>query len=115
MFMDITTPVLTTLRMMGIMQERLRDLIREDPRSEAQIARELGLSERRFNHYITGRSRLPSALLSPLCEVLGTHPNYLFGWSNEVRPKCPNTGMHTAALEERIRKLELALQSYRKR
>lgn len=115
MYLDTTTVFRTTPRMVGIMEERLRELIRQDARSEAQIARELGLSERRFNHYVGGRSRLPSALISPLCEVLGTHPNYLLGWSNEIRPKSPNTGMQAAALEERLSRLEAALKGYRKR
>lgn len=98
---------------MSVLLTRLQGLVRADARSESQIADELGLSPRRFNHYVQGNRALPTKYVSDVCRVLGTHPNYLYGWSNEKRPINLDVGNSSAAVEEQLRILQRILSNCR--
>ncbi|MFN4009865.1 MAG: helix-turn-helix domain-containing protein [Pannonibacter sp.] len=45
--------------------------------SNAEVARRVGLSERRYAHYVSGKREPDLATLVRIAEVLGTTPNWL--------------------------------------
>lgn len=47
--------------------------------SNAEVARRVGLSERRYAHYVSGKREPDLATLVRIAEVLGTTPNWLLG------------------------------------
>lgn len=47
--------------------------------SNAEVARRVGLSERRYAHYVSGKREPDLATLVRIAEVLGTTPNRLLG------------------------------------
>ena len=47
--------------------------------SNAEVARRVGLSERRYGHYVSGRNEPDLSLLVRIAEVLQTTPNDLLG------------------------------------
>jgi transcriptional regulator with XRE-family HTH domain len=64
--------------------------------SQAEAARRVGLSERRYGNYISGRREPDLATLVRIAELLGTTPNKLLG-TEEGAPAGPKT-----AAKERI-------------
>jgi transcriptional regulator with XRE-family HTH domain len=48
--------------------------------SNAEVARRVGLSERRYAHYASGRNEPDLALLMKIADVLRTTPNDLLGF-----------------------------------
>ena len=53
--------------------------------SNAEAARKLGLSERRYSHYVTGAREPDLATVVRISKVLGTTPNELLGFGEGVR------------------------------
>jgi transcriptional regulator with XRE-family HTH domain len=53
--------------------------------SHAEIARRIGLSERRYAHYVAGRNEPDLATLVRIAKVLETTPNELLGFGPEVK------------------------------
>lgn len=49
--------------------------------SNAEVARKLGLSERRYSHYVTGAREPDLAMVVRIAKTLGTTPNELLGFS----------------------------------
>lgn len=47
--------------------------------SNAEVARRVGLSERRYAHYVSGKREPDLVTLVRIAEVLGTTPNWLLG------------------------------------
>lgn len=56
---------------------RLRQRAEELGISNAEVARRVGLSERRYAHYVSGKREPDLATLVKIAEVLGTTPNWL--------------------------------------
>src|SRR5690348_6950354 len=53
--------------------------------SNAEVARKLGLSERRYSHYVTGKREPDLAMVVRIAKTLGTTPNDLLGVSDGVK------------------------------
>jgi transcriptional regulator with XRE-family HTH domain len=64
--------------------------------SQAEAARRVGLSERRYGNYVSGRREPDLATLVRIAEVLGTTPNKLLG-AEQAGPAGPK-----ATAKERI-------------
>jgi transcriptional regulator with XRE-family HTH domain len=50
--------------------------------TSAEVARRLGLSERRYSNYVTGNREPDLAMLTRIAKILGTTPNELLGVFN---------------------------------
>jgi transcriptional regulator with XRE-family HTH domain len=70
---------------MELFATRLRKRASELGISNAEAARRVGLSERRFAHYVTGAREPDLATLVRIARVLETTPNELLGFG--VEPK----------------------------
>jgi transcriptional regulator with XRE-family HTH domain len=53
--------------------------------SHAAIARRIGMSERRYAHYVTGRNEPDLATLVRIAKALQTSPNELLGFAAETK------------------------------
>ncbi len=53
--------------------------------SHAEIARRIGISERRYAHYVAGRNEPDLATLIRIATVLQTTPNELLGFGPEAK------------------------------
>ena len=62
---------------------RLRSRLEQLGRSQSEVARSLGLSARRFGHYVNDKREPDYATLARICEKLSTHPNYLLGFDED--------------------------------
>lgn len=80
-------------------------------RSEAELARRLGVQERRLNHY-KGRSEPDYHMLTRICEALQTHPNYLLGWTEEIEPRYLDSVSKLGALQAEIAALRKSLRAF---
>ena len=54
--------------------------------SHAEIARRIGLSERRYAHYVAGRNEPDLGTLGRIAQTLGTTPNELLGFGSDTKP-----------------------------
>ena len=52
--------------------------------SHAEVARRVGVSERRYGHYVAGRNEPDLATLLRIAGVLQTNPNVLLGYDAET-------------------------------
>lgn len=64
---------------MDIFATNLRQRAQEFGLSNAEVARRVGLSERRYAHYVSGRNEPDLAMLVRISEVLQSTPNQLLG------------------------------------
>lgn len=64
---------------MEIFAANLRRRALELGLSSAEVARRVGLSERRYAHYASGRNEPDLAMLIKIAEVLNATPNLLLG------------------------------------
>jgi transcriptional regulator with XRE-family HTH domain len=62
---------------MQVFAQRIRERARELGLSDAEVARRVGLSERRYGYYATGEREPNLATLVRICEVLAATPNDL--------------------------------------
>lgn len=69
---------------MNIFSERLRECAKQLGISNAEAARRVGLDERRYAHYASGRREPDLATLKTISQVLGTTPNWLLGVVNQM-------------------------------
>lgn len=69
---------------MDILASRLRDRARQLGISNAEAARRVGLDERRYAHYASGRREPDLMTLKAIAERLGTTPDWLLGASSKV-------------------------------
>ncbi|MCP5073670.1 MAG: helix-turn-helix transcriptional regulator [Rhodobacteraceae bacterium] len=60
--------------------ERLRLRAGELELTDAEVARRVGISARRNNHYVTGRNEPNLDTLIKICRALNTTPNQLLGF-----------------------------------
>lgn len=64
---------------MDVFGQRLKDRARHLGISNAEAARRCGLDERRYGHYVAGRTEPDLATLVHIAQTLGTTPNWLLG------------------------------------
>lgn len=69
---------------MSILSKRLRERAKQLGISNAEAARRVGLEERRYAHYASGRREPDLATLKSISETLGTTPNWLLGVPNGI-------------------------------
>jgi transcriptional regulator with XRE-family HTH domain len=69
---------------MDTLAKSLRKRAEELGLSHAEIARRVGLSERRYAHYVAGRNEPDLATLVRIATVLETTPNELLGFGKEI-------------------------------
>ncbi|MDF1671834.1 MAG: helix-turn-helix transcriptional regulator [Roseovarius sp.] len=74
---------------MDIFAKKLRERAKQLGISNANAARRIGLDERRYAHYASGRREPDLLTLVKIAETLDTTPNWLLGISNyqEEEPK----------------------------
>ncbi len=70
---------------------RLRERARQLDMSDAEVARRLGISERRYGNYVTDEREPDFDLLPKICRALETHPSYLFGFTAD--PSEPDSSL----------------------
>lgn len=68
---------------MEILSQRLRERAKQLDISNAEAARRVGLDERRYAHYASGRREPDLATLVRIAEKLGTTPNWLLDVSSK--------------------------------
>ncbi|OYU48154.1 MAG: transcriptional regulator [Rhizobiales bacterium PAR1] len=64
---------------MDIFAKRLKERAKQLGISNAEAARRVGLDERRYAHYASGRREPDLATLKAISEALGITPNWLLG------------------------------------
>lgn len=64
---------------MEIFAKRLRERAKQLALSDAEVARRVGLAERRYGHYVRGSREPDFATLLRICSALGVTPNDLLG------------------------------------
>lgn len=64
---------------MDIFAKRLQERAKQLGISNAEAARRVGLDERRYAHYASGRREPDLATLVKIADALGTSPNWLLG------------------------------------
>jgi transcriptional regulator with XRE-family HTH domain len=70
---------------MDVLGRALRARAKELGLSHAAIARRIGMSERRYAHYVTGRNEPDLATLVRIAKALQTSPNELLGFGAEIK------------------------------
>ena len=68
---------------MDTLAQSLRRRAEELGLSHAEVARRVGVSERRYGHYVAGRNEPDLATLLRIAGVLQTSPNVLLGFDTE--------------------------------
>jgi transcriptional regulator with XRE-family HTH domain len=72
---------------MDIFAFNLRQRAQELGLSNAEVARRVGLSERRYAHYVSGRNEPDLAMLIKIAEVLNATPDALLGLAEQSTRK----------------------------
>jgi transcriptional regulator with XRE-family HTH domain len=70
---------------MDALARALRTRAQELGLSHAAIARRIGMSERRYAHYVNGRNEPDLATLVRIAKALQTSPNELLGFAVETK------------------------------
>ena len=70
---------------MDIFAKRLQERAKQLGISNAAAARRIGLDERRYAHYASGRREPDLATLVNIAQILGTTPNWLLGVISNVK------------------------------
>ncbi|MBQ3131454.1 MAG: helix-turn-helix transcriptional regulator [Clostridia bacterium] len=70
---------------------RLRDLREDNDMPQKQVAAYLGIDQRVYSNYETGKRELPSRVLAPLAELYGTSADYILGRTDTTAPYPPRT------------------------
>lgn len=65
---------------------RLRDMREDHDLSQAQVANKLGIDQRVYSNYETGKREIPLTCLIKLAKLYHVSTDYLLGLENEVRP-----------------------------
>lgn len=65
---------------------RLRDMREDHDLVQKQIAAILGIDQRIYSNYETGKREIPVRLLIRLAEYYGTSTDYLLGRTNRIEP-----------------------------
>ena len=72
---------------MSLFAERLKERARQLGLSDAEIARRVGLEERRYGHYVRGAREPDFATLLRICAVLDVTPNDLLLAPRTAKPQ----------------------------
>jgi transcriptional regulator with XRE-family HTH domain len=91
---------------MDIFAKRLRERAKQLGISNAEAARRIGLEERRYAHYASGRREPDLATLTNIAYILGTTPNWLLGVEDLLETQSNKT-----ALIERFKNTARAMSS----
>ncbi|MDO8606153.1 MAG: helix-turn-helix transcriptional regulator [Phaeospirillum sp.] len=67
--------------------EKLRERAQVLGLSDTEVARRVGLSQSRYANYVLGKREPDFGTLVKICFVLGTSPNYLIGFGEELEDK----------------------------
>jgi len=70
---------------MDTLAKSLRKRAEELGLSHAEVARRVGLSERRYAHYVAGRNEPDLATLVRIATILESTPNELLGFGSEMK------------------------------
>ncbi len=65
---------------------RLRDLREDRDLVQKQVAAALGIDQRVYSNYETGKREIPTRLLVKLADFYGTSTDYLLGRTNRFEP-----------------------------
>ncbi len=65
---------------------RLLDCREDADLSQTDVGNILGIDQRIYSNYETGKRKIPVNLLIKLAELYGTSTDYLLGLTNEKRP-----------------------------
>ena len=65
---------------MDIFAKNIRNRAKELDLPNAEVARRLGLSERRYAHYVSGRNEPDLVMVLKIATVLDSTPHALLGW-----------------------------------
>jgi transcriptional regulator with XRE-family HTH domain len=95
---------------MQIFANRLRERRLAAGYTQQSFASVLGIGERRYAHWETGRFRPPIDMLPVMCARLGTTPDYLLGVSDESRSSQAQTA-RIAQIEQQINILHQELRN----
>ena len=68
---------------------RLRDLREDNDMPQKQVSAYLGIDQRVYSNYETGKRELPSRFLPPLAELYGTSADYILGRTDTIAPYPP--------------------------
>ena len=67
-------------------QWRIRDLREDADLRQKQVADHLGIDQRTYSNYETGKRLMPVTHLSALADFYGTSVDYLIGRTDDRRP-----------------------------
>ena len=70
---------------------RLKDLRTDRDMKQKEIAAVLGIDQRVYSNYETGKRELPSRFLSPLAELYNTSADYILARTDNPVPYPPPT------------------------
>jgi transcriptional regulator with XRE-family HTH domain len=70
---------------MDVLAKALQKRAQELGLSHAAIARRVGISERRYGHYVAGRNEPDLAMFARIARALQTTPNELLGFGAETK------------------------------
>ncbi|MBC8536607.1 helix-turn-helix domain-containing protein [Feifania hominis] len=65
---------------------RLRDLREDREFMQKQVAAVLGIDQRTYSNYETGKRSIPVSLLCRLADLYGTSTDYILGRTNVLEP-----------------------------
>ncbi|MBR2405515.1 MAG: helix-turn-helix transcriptional regulator [Clostridia bacterium] len=65
---------------------RLRDLREDHDLAQKQVGAILGIDQRVYSNYETGKREIPTRLLVALADLYGTSTDYLLGRTNDAKP-----------------------------
>lgn len=65
---------------------RLRDMREDHDLVQKQVAAVLGIDQRVYSNYETGKREIPTRLLVKLADLYGTSTDYLLGRTKQVQP-----------------------------
>lgn len=76
---------------MDIFAKRLRERAKQLGISNAEAARRIGLEERRYAHYASGRREPDLTTFTNIADILGTTPNWLLGVEDQLETQSNKT------------------------
>ena len=83
----------------------LRDLVVETGKTQKEIASELGLSQQRFNAYVSGKRTPDPEMLCILASYFHVTSDYLLGRTEQKKEPAPDPGDRLDPLDERLMEL----------
>ena len=66
--------------------QRLRDLREDKDLNQTDIAKLLGIDQRVYSNYETGKREIPTRFVVSLAKFYKTSTDYILGLTNEIKP-----------------------------